>query len=368
MTSVVIDAGLRNFAHEQIYVALSRVTSLQGLHLVNYDPSSVTADKRAILQYNSLRRKFRPDLLQYAIPVVPTRDRNYVEQSWTVPRGALQAQDCREPLDDLANIQGLPNEDNSSFAIVSLQLIALNKTLREQILKLPNDHILKVTVMNYINKRVSSLSEFRLFVGHEYTMLNTKVDIVNFIQALIRKCDLLRDMTVFQGVNMKHCCSCQNKSMEQFSANVLNLSVKNDGKLTYNFKDLMDFKRNMKKIHTMCDQCKSITEHFVQLDVKATTKFIIAKIDLEMSENPKTLIYSNCKIKSVPSTIINIHKRSYKVQSAIFFEGSTTSGNYSIMGKDKNNSWVYIRDDHLIEKKKWPTNAKNAHILLLEEK
>jgi len=68
LKTVVIDAGVHNFAKGQIYVALSRVTSLNGLHLINYDTFKVVADTLAILQYNFLRQKFRPDLVGYCLP------------------------------------------------------------------------------------------------------------------------------------------------------------------------------------------------------------------------------------------------------------------------------------------------------------
>jgi len=112
--TVVVDAGLYNFAHGQIYVALSRVTTLEGLHLINYDPLSVTADKRAIVRYNDLRERFRPDLLPYALPIHRKRDKKYVEQRWMVPRQILDVQESNDPLDDLANIRGL-RADQFSF-------------------------------------------------------------------------------------------------------------------------------------------------------------------------------------------------------------------------------------------------------------
>jgi len=166
LETVVVDAGLYNFAHGQIYVALSRVTTLEGLHLINYDPLSVTADKRAIVQYNDLRERYRPDLLPYALPIHRKRDKNYVEQRWMVLRQILDVQESNDPLDDLANIRGLRTDQFSSFANVTLQLLVLNKTLRGQLRKLSNEHILKVTLDNYIKNTIEDLIEFKLFVGY----------------------------------------------------------------------------------------------------------------------------------------------------------------------------------------------------------
>ncbi|XP_070513036.1 ATP-dependent DNA helicase pif1-like [Cardiocondyla obscurior] len=62
LQSAVIDIGNCIFNCGQTYVALSRVTSLKGLHLINFDPSAVIADEKAINEYNRLRYKYKPDV------------------------------------------------------------------------------------------------------------------------------------------------------------------------------------------------------------------------------------------------------------------------------------------------------------------
>ena len=44
------------------YVALSRVRTLNGLHLLSFDPLSVKVSKPCIIEINRLRSKFRSDL------------------------------------------------------------------------------------------------------------------------------------------------------------------------------------------------------------------------------------------------------------------------------------------------------------------
>ncbi|KYM94176.1 ATP-dependent DNA helicase PIF1 [Cyphomyrmex costatus] len=50
----LMDLGNNVFSCGQIYVALSRVTCLDGLHLINFDPSSVFTSEKAIIEYNRL--------------------------------------------------------------------------------------------------------------------------------------------------------------------------------------------------------------------------------------------------------------------------------------------------------------------------
>ena len=59
---VIADLGNTIFTSGMTYVALSRVKTLQGLYLLNFDATKAYACKEAIHEYNRLRETFRPDL------------------------------------------------------------------------------------------------------------------------------------------------------------------------------------------------------------------------------------------------------------------------------------------------------------------
>jgi len=56
LQTAIVDAGFSTFGPGMIYVALSRVTSLTGLHLVAFDRSKVACDQKAVKEYNRLRQ------------------------------------------------------------------------------------------------------------------------------------------------------------------------------------------------------------------------------------------------------------------------------------------------------------------------
>ena len=56
LNHVLADIGSTVFTCGQAYVALSRVKSIVGLHLINFNPRSVKALDSAILEYNRLRK------------------------------------------------------------------------------------------------------------------------------------------------------------------------------------------------------------------------------------------------------------------------------------------------------------------------
>ena len=56
LNHVLTDIGNTVFTCGQAYIALSRYKSIDGLHLINFDPRSITALDSTILEYNRLRR------------------------------------------------------------------------------------------------------------------------------------------------------------------------------------------------------------------------------------------------------------------------------------------------------------------------
>ena len=74
----IIDLSDKVFCAAMAYVALSRVRSLTGLHLLSFDPKSIIVSNRSLEEYNRLRKKYRPDLPLYTIPVQQASKRKLV--------------------------------------------------------------------------------------------------------------------------------------------------------------------------------------------------------------------------------------------------------------------------------------------------
>ena len=74
----IIDLSDKVFCAAMAYVALSRVRSLTGLHLLSFDPKSIIVSNRSLEEYNRLRKMYRPDLPLYTIPVQQASKRKLV--------------------------------------------------------------------------------------------------------------------------------------------------------------------------------------------------------------------------------------------------------------------------------------------------
>jgi len=60
LNSVIIDAGPATFGCGMVYVALFRVTTLHGLHLVDLDETKIKCDTKVVNKYNRLRDLYTP--------------------------------------------------------------------------------------------------------------------------------------------------------------------------------------------------------------------------------------------------------------------------------------------------------------------
>ena len=76
LTTAIVDAGPATFGCGMIYVALSRVTKLNGLHLIDFDQTKILCDRNAVGEYNRLRSLYAPHLGQLNVkPATETDDK-----------------------------------------------------------------------------------------------------------------------------------------------------------------------------------------------------------------------------------------------------------------------------------------------------
>ena len=136
LSNVVIDIGNTVFTRGQSYVALSRVTKLSSLYLINLDPHSIKALDSAIVEYTYLRRKFRPmlpSLIQSKKKPsgVPDRQWCVTKQSAMIQQKSLRAANFITVLPN----KGFINTDGvSSYASSILQCMLCMKDVRTVIL------------------------------------------------------------------------------------------------------------------------------------------------------------------------------------------------------------------------------------------
>ena len=68
LDSAIIDLSSKVFSPGMAYVALSRVRTLNGVHLTDFDPASIIVSTNCLEEINRLRTIYRKDLSLYDIP------------------------------------------------------------------------------------------------------------------------------------------------------------------------------------------------------------------------------------------------------------------------------------------------------------
>lgn len=86
------DIGSSVFTYSQVYVALSRETSLGGLYLVNIDFKSIKVQETATVEYNRLRNIYRPDLCALKITKHHNTGNRVRDREWALSKAAAEAQ------------------------------------------------------------------------------------------------------------------------------------------------------------------------------------------------------------------------------------------------------------------------------------
>jgi hypothetical protein len=64
LESAIVDAGNATFGPAMIYVGLSRITTLNGLHLVDINRQKIKCDRKALQEYNRLRQLYMPHIAE----------------------------------------------------------------------------------------------------------------------------------------------------------------------------------------------------------------------------------------------------------------------------------------------------------------
>ena len=70
LNCALMDLSDRIFSPGMAYVALSRIRTLNGVHLLAFDPNSITVSRGCLQEINRLRLLFRSDLPAYTLPAL----------------------------------------------------------------------------------------------------------------------------------------------------------------------------------------------------------------------------------------------------------------------------------------------------------
>lgn len=207
----IMDIGNSVFSHGQSYVALSRVTSRDGLHLINFNPSSVVASEEAIVKYNWLKRINKAAQI---ITILKEHCRKVKDVSWTLSKIITSVQQSDQKVRQSNTswvIHGFQNIDKVSYyANAVLQCLFHLNTIRKQLFKSDKLNVLNLLAHRYENG-LHNLNTYTIqeYLG-AYFSTGIKRDAFEFLTALCTKYYLIKSLVEHQVIYTSRCKSCSN--------------------------------------------------------------------------------------------------------------------------------------------------------------
>ncbi|XP_067206958.1 uncharacterized protein [Linepithema humile] len=352
LQNAIIDIGNSVFSHGQVYVALSRVTSSDGLHLINFDPSSIEASEEAIVEYNRLKRihKSKTDI----ISVSKEKYRKIKDILWVQPKIISSVQESHKKV--RKNIiwvtYGFQNIDKGScYANAVLQCFLHLNVIRKLIFEYDKLSILGILINQYENK-LPNLNTYviRQSLG-EFFSKNVKRDACEFLIALCTKYDYIKNLVEHQVTSIKQCKNCHNTTTIVNKNILLSIPVNKRKKKSFDLNELLNvtFSHWCQLHNESCENCTG-NDILCKSELILTGDIIVMHlITIQDGISTKTDKFT---LRAIPTTKINIAGQFYKAMSAIFHHGSCIeNGHYTSICREKmSNTWIEA-DDAQIRKR-----------------
>ena len=370
LENAVIDIGDAAFDFGQYYVALSRVTKLQGLHLVNFNPSKIKACPLSILEYNRLRQLYRPDLPHLSVQNLNIT--NIRDRTWAVSKHVLQAQRNQLYNDEAYEVYKIiTNDTDTTFFNIILQVLFHLKIIR-MFLNNCSEDIIKNSYMQYNSKNSINLLDLKSSINfenlHENNINNNNLP--KFLKNLFSKSNISK-FVLFKSTKRIACNSCNYEKETSSTKYIFKLSIPENYKNeTLTLQEIIAYNSNYRTISTQCGSKKCNNENLLlKINDIVLNSVVVLQLKLfhKNLQSGKITKISDCKIKGIPQAKIIIAGQVYKVTCAIFhtFDKSNKE-HFNAFLRVKTTKWVKV-DQSSSKECTWPKCAKDVYFLFLEK-
>ena len=373
----IIDLGESIFGPGMAYVALSRVTTLNGLHLLDLKVHRIVADSNSIIEYNRLRSLYRSDLPMLQIVNRPTNGAYVATATHHIDRGD---QPLREPRGKKNTVcltmqpkKTFENNDNVSCYANSIAQVLLNIT--EVTLSIQNSTQIEsassVTsqLQNLLKDITSTKSKLnslplRRAVGQQYTEARQR-DAYEFLADLLNKLSSENSTVpqLFTGVegSEERCVNdlCRNRSLSgHMPFKVVDLHFPSLDQSPITFKEMIEqwlpFDRN-------CPLCNASMER--RTVIRTAPHFLILSICIFQRSNQRV----SRPITGFCANNVRIAGERYKAISAVCHSGATTESGHYWCYLRSGNAWLAVSDENISIKQRFVTKLKNVYLIVLEK-
>ena len=365
LNNVLTDIGNSVFTCGQAYVALSRVTTIEGLYLINFDPRSIKALDSALLEYNRLRQKFRPTLEQFT--VTKRRPNRVNDIQWCSiqkvsaiqrpgPTGSIPL--IATKVKPFANVDGV-----SSYANSVIQCLLLSPHIRNSILQ-GFDGAMKTLCVRYNSSESITLDckEVRDELGNPFNTSCSQNPLM-FLQGLIEHTAELRTVLNHTVAVQARCTKCGLYDRFVSEEYIADLSVPSSQK---SFKVDQLFKVSKEWVQSSKDRCLHChCAMEISREIVKANKVLIFKLNVWKFTNGNVSQRST-SVTGVSDSIVQINCCKYKLMSAVSQGAITTKpgGQYKAI-LSVHSKWLHCTDLS-ISQTSWPRGSKGVYLLFYQ--
>ncbi|KAL7307796.1 hypothetical protein TKK_0000118 [Trichogramma kaykai] len=365
LKNAVVEAGNEIFENGQTYVALSRVTSREGLHLINFDPSKIKACNLAIIEYNRLKKEFRPDLPQFNHVHIMSKYK--IRDNKWVPEPASKQTNMTKNIRIVNDVKGIIKYDDfPSYVNVTLQCLFHCEAVRRVLSETKEELVLKQLFQSYVSAdNKLNLRHLKQFVNIKY-LLQVHYDVAEFLVKLISKQLLLQQILSHELTTILSCTGCKDRTVVQNKSNYMLQLILPRKENAYTLQEIFDY--NFNKWITVPSHCeKSCKCQQLQRyeEIQCTNSTLIIKLLNYEDTDEQTLRKESQKINEVPKSIVNIKGKKFKVAGGIFHHGKNIPNGYYTNMLRINKQWVFVHDQ-TVRQKQWPKSSANVYIFFFE--
>lgn len=364
LNNCLIDVvGNTIFSCGQTYVALSRVSSLNGLYLINFDSSKSKSQTSTIKEYNRLRCIYRTDLKPIQINLknnVLISDFNWVINSNTI----IQNIDVSQPL-PILDMPGFTNSDGVSCYVNSTLQVLLNcGHILNHIINNSSSSELQNLAFSYVSNNTKlNTSNMRRSLGQPFNN-NQQQDVAEFIDTLFQTYDSIQNYFTRQMDVTLTCSMCYLTKIQSTPNNIVHLNIpKNNYKTT--IQSLFnDFSKLIEINAVRCSSCNTCCIHHQTIKI-TINQYLFLQV-LLWSNNFQNK-FNNLIINEIPTTKLKVNSNYYRVHSVICHHGEhMTKGHYTSLIRHQNNNWLRCNDTQ-INYERWPWEGKDIYIIVMEK-
>ena len=360
LNHVLTDIGNSIFTCGQAYVALSRVKSISGLHLINFDPRSIKALDSAILEYNRLRQEFRSGLLPFTLP--KQRPKSIGDRQWCTIRSASEAQHPVNQSVQHVAFTGkvFVNPDGvSSYANSVMQCLLLSPAVRQAMLQSASKALKDMCAL-YRSAADCNLDclTLRQELGAPYDAPNNQNPAV-FLEALLHHSSQLSSVLQHTVRLRTQCTHCNSDTHIDHLQHIVLLSIPTSVKSLKLAELMQNYYDCAQSINQLCHTCNHPVK--MRREIVNATHVLVLQMEVWSTVGSKVL-KRKTNITSIPDSSITVGSSTYTLMSAVSLSSSNKAGCHYMAILSIKGKWMHFKGVSP-SAAPWPRGGKDVLLL-----